>query len=185
MSKIITCLFTHTADGPDCLELSHTLLGSTQQQELLQEDPLSMAVKTTFNTIQELQELGAPEAMRVESFIPDKRVEGSITDISNAHVEINLPTVDADLPVQSAQVPLHPSVPNSPPIVVEEASSQLETQVQSQWNQKENHDDAQRAAFTQECSSQPLMSQDAYLITPQLYEGTLLFESMCPFLSIF
>ena len=132
-----------------------------------------------------MQELSAPEAVHVESLVPDPPVEGSITDISNAHVAINLPADEADLPVQSAHVPQCPSVPNSPPIAVEEASEQVETQVESQWNVKENHDDAQRADFTQECSSQPLMSQDAYQITLQLYEGTLLYKTMCAFLSIF
>ena len=117
-----------------------------------------MAVKTTFNSIKELQELAAPEAVPVESVIPDKPVQGSITDISNAHVAINLPADVADLPVQSTHVPQCPLAPNSPAIAVEEASEQVETQVESQWNATENHNDAQRAAFTQECSSQPLMS---------------------------
>ena len=123
--------------------------------------------------------------MCVESLVPDPPVEGSITDISNAHVAINPSTDEADLPVQSTHVPQCPSVPNSPPIAVEEAAEQVETQVESQWNVKENHDDAQRADFTQECSSQPLMSQDAYQITLQLYEGTLLYKTMCAFLLYF
>ena len=177
-------MFTKT-DGPDCLEISQTTSETTQQQQMQQDDPLSMAVKTTFNSIKELQELAAPEAVRVDSLVPDPPVEGSITDISNAHVAINLPADEADLPVQSAHVPQCPSVPNSPPIAVEEASEQVETQVESQWNVKDNHYDAQRADFTQECSSQPLMSQDAYQITLQLYEGTLLYKNMCALFSIF
>ena len=144
-------MFTNT-DGPNCLETIQTTSETTQQQQMQQDDPMSMTVKTTFNSIKELQEL-APEAVHVESLVPDPPVEGSITDISNAHVAINLPADEADLPVQSAHVPQCPLVPNSPPIAVEEASEQVETQVESQWNVKENHDDAQRADFTQECSS--------------------------------
>ena len=154
----------------------------TQQQQ--QDDPLSMAVKTTFNSIKELQELAAPEALHVESVIAEPLVEGSIIDISNAHVVLNLPADEADLPVQSAHVSQCLSVPNSPPIEVEVASEQVETQVESQLNTKENHDDAQRATFTQEFSSQPLMSQDAYQRTPQLYEGTILLQTTSVFISI-
>ena len=87
--------------------------------------------------------------------------------------------------MQSAHVPQCPSVPNSPPIEVEVASKQVETQVGSQLNVKENHDDAQRATFTQECSSQPLMSQDAYQTTLQLYEGTILLQTISVFICFF
>ena len=96
-------MFTKT-DGPDCLEISQTTSKTTQQQQMQQDDPLSMAVKTAFNSIKELQELAAPEAVHVDSLVPDPPVEGSITDISNAHVAINLPADEADLPVQSAHV---------------------------------------------------------------------------------
>ena len=82
----------------------------TQQKQ--QDDPLSMAVKTTFNSIKELQELAAPEAVCVESVVAEPLVEGSITDISNAHIVLDLPAGEADLPVQSAHVPQCPSVPN-------------------------------------------------------------------------
>ena len=74
------------------------------------------------------------------------------------------------MPVQSAHVPDCPIVDNSPPV-------EVETEMDTQLNAKENLDDAQRATFTQECSSQPLMPQDAYQITPQLYEGTILIQT--------
>ena len=141
-----------------------------QQQQQLQQQ-----VKSTFNSIQELQDFAAPKAVHVESVITEPQVEGSITDISHAHV--NLPD-EAKLPVQSAHVPDCPSVPTSPPVEVEVDSQQVEAQVETQLNAKENFDDAQRAAFTQECSSQPLMSLDAYQITPQLYEGTISLQTM-------
>ena len=159
------------------MEIPKTNSEITQKQ---QDDPLSLAVKTTFNSIQELQDLAAPEAVCVESTTAEPQVEGSITDISHAHV--NLPD-EANLPVQSAHHPDCPSVANSPPVEVEVANSppleievasqQVETQADAQMNDKENLDDAQRAAFTQECSLQPLMSQDAYQITLQLYKGRL------------
>ena len=122
-----------------------------------------MDVKTTFNSIQELQYLVAPEAVHVESVTAVPQVEGSITDIS--HARVNLPE-QANLPVQSTHVPDCPSVDNSPPVEVEVALEQVETQVDTQLNAKENLDDTQMATFTQECSSHPLMSQDAYQITP-------------------
>ena len=161
------------------MEITQTNSEITQQ-----DDPLSMAVKTAFNSIKELQELATPEAVYVESVVAEPLVERSITDISNAHVALNLPADEADLPVQSAHVHQCPSVPNLPPIEVEVASEQVETQVESQLNAKENHDDAQRATFTQECSSQPLMSQDVYQITPQLYEGTILLQTISVFISV-
>ena len=77
-----------------------------------------MAVKSTFNSIQELQDLAAPEAVCVESVIAEPQVEGSITDISHAHVNL---ADKANLPVQSAHVPDCPSVGNSPPVEVEVA----------------------------------------------------------------
>ena len=134
-----------------------------------------MAVKSTFNSIQELQDLAAPEAVHVESVIAEPQVEESITDISHAHVNL---ADEANLPVQSAYVPDCPSVPNSPPIEVEVSSQQVEAQVETELNGKENLDDAQKAAFTQECGSEPLMSQDAYQIAPQLHEDTILFKTL-------
>ena len=133
-----------------------------------------MAVKSTFNSIQELPDLATPEAVHVESVTAEPQVEGSITDIS--HDCINLPDT-ANLPVQSAHVPDCPSLAYSPPVEVEVASEQAETQVDAQLNAKENLDDAQRTALTQECSSQLLMFQDAYQIILQLYEGTILIKT--------
>ena len=147
----------------------------TQQQQQDQDDPLTMAVKSTFNSIQELQDLAAPEAVHVESVIAEPQVEGSITDISHARVNL---ADEANLPVQSAHVPDYPSVPNSPPIETEVSSQQVEAQVETELNGKENLDDTQRAAFTQECGSESLMSQVAYQMTPQLYEGTILFKTI-------
>ena len=88
----------------------------TQQQQQDQDDPLTMAVKSSFNSIQELQDLAAPEAVCVKSVIAEPQVEGSITNISHGHVNL---ADEANLPVQSAHVPDCPSLPNSPPTEAE------------------------------------------------------------------
>ena len=146
----------------------------TQEQQD-EDDPLTMAVKSTFNSMQEFQDLAAPKAVCVQPVIAELQVERSITDIRHACVNL---ADEANLPAQSVHVPDCLSVPNSPPIEAEVSSQQVEAQVETELNGKENLDDAQRAAFTQECGSEPIMSQDAYQITPQLYEGTFLFKTV-------
>ena len=145
------------------------LVEISQQQ---QEDPLSLTVKSTFSSMKELQDLAAPAAARVESVAEAApAVEGSLTDISHSYAAVNLPE-EANLPQQSTHVPAEypPTlIPESPPIEV--TIENVETQVKTNKIANEKLDDAQRAAFTQECSSQPLMLQDVHQITPQLYEG--------------